>query len=171
MTDILLKEMFLSYTGVIDFSIKKQLLADLKGKLDECEISVKARKRCIYVLEELLSNAHEYYKKRNLPREQVQVVMEQVSDFLIMLAVSNTLLITDAEPTLKKVEEINNGDEAKLNSWLQQGLTAMVPDGFGSGLGLISIKLKTGVRFETELRPNNDEQCTFNLKTLINLSL
>jgi hypothetical protein len=171
MTDILLKEMFLSYSGGIDFNIKKLILADLKTKLDGCDISVKARKRCIYVLEELLSNAHEYYKKRELPSEPIHLFMEQVSDFEVVLQISNTMFKKDAEDTLRKIEEINEGSKEALTQLLHQNLIAASTSEFGSGLGLVSVKLRTGVRYETTLQTKNDEQYIFHLKTLINLSL
>ncbi len=171
MTDLFPKEMYLDYTGVIDFTRKKELITRLSHSLQGMEINSGMRKRMIYVLEELLSNSHEYYKKRGLPDEQITLILEQNENNELEIQLSNTVLKEDSASLLEKIELINSLVDEQLQDLFEKAIVSDLTNNFGGGLGLISIRMKTGAEFRVDLIEKNEFQNILNLKTTLNLNI
>jgi hypothetical protein len=171
MTDIFPKEMYLDYTGVIDFRKKKELVAELAERLKAMELSVTIRKRCHYILEELLTNAHEYYKKRNLPEEEIALVLEQPDASKITIRVSNTILKSDTKDISQRINYINGLAQHTLEEEYQQTLVTELTENQGGGIGFLSIRMKTGLLFELNFVEKSELTNILTLKTTLNLNL
>jgi hypothetical protein len=171
MTDIFPKEMYLDYTGVIDFTRKKELITRLTNSLKGMEINSGMRKRMVYVLEELLSNSHEYYKKRELPDEEITLILELNENNELEIQLSNTVLKEDSASLLEKIELINSLVDEQLQDLFEKAIVSDLTNNFGGGLGLISIRMKTGAEFRVDLIEKNEFQNILNLKTILNLNI
>jgi hypothetical protein len=170
MNPIFHKELVIDYSGPINFDIKKELIALLKEKI---EIYVKDQgriKRCAYVFEELLTNAHEYYKLRTLPDEPIQVTLELVNKTVIDVCISNTILKPDMEKLLTKIDVVNTGDKSALQELFYKTLNNDAIDSVGGGVGLLTVKLKSGFSYTFELVEKNKNQNLFCLTTSIHIS-
>jgi hypothetical protein len=171
MTDIFPMEIYLEYCGPIDFLKKKDLVSHLTEKLDELDLHLTIRRRCVYVAEELMTNAHDYYKKRELGEETIKLLIKQPQNSHLELCISNTLLKTDTVKMLDKINIINREEGAQLRDLFNRSLSEENTDSTGGGIGLITIKLKTGLKFTAEVIEKNEAQNTLNLTTTINLNL
>jgi hypothetical protein len=171
MTDIFPKEMYLDYTGVIDFRKKKELVADLAEKLKALDLNVTHRKRCIYLLEELLTNAHEYYKKKNLPEEKITLVLEQPDASKIVISISNTVFKSDTKDISRRIQHINSLADQQLEEEYQQALVKELTEDIGGGIGLLSIRMKTGLLFEMNFAEKSGLEHILTLRTTLNLNL
>jgi hypothetical protein len=165
MPEISRKDLLIDYSGSIDFDKKKELIFLLKEKINAYVTNAGMRKRCTYVFEELLTNAHEYYKINSLPDEPVQVSLEIIDSVKMEVFISNTVLKSDTDTLLGKIESINQEDEAVLRDLFQHSLSSKIHD----GLGLISVKLKNGLEYTFELAEKNSKQNHFCLTTRIDL--
>jgi hypothetical protein len=172
------KRKIIDYSGPIDFGIKKAILAILaktflSGKIKQGESVIpllQAQKRCSYIVEELLTNVHNYYKVKNYTRENIHIQLERTKDIKLKLCISNTLCKTDTYDMLSKIEVINNENAEELHEHYKKQLTFTDNDITGAGLGLITVKLKTGSDYFTAVTGKNSHQNILRLSTSINLS-
>jgi hypothetical protein len=165
------EEIFLDYSGLISFQIKKELISILRKKVDCYAGELNTKRRCSYIFEELLANANEYYKKRKLTTEPIRVMLTLADKSDIILSISNTLLKSDTEDVLENFNSLNTGRETELRQLFQMNLNGNGKKGNGNSLGLITVKLKTGHSYIIELTEKNETQNIFQLKTTIDLNL
>lgn len=170
MNPIFHKELVIDYSGPITFEIKKELIARLKEKTELYVKEASRKKRCAYVFEELLTNAHDYYKLRSLPDEPIQVTLELVNKSLIEFCISNTILKPDMDKLLTKIDVVNSGDQNALKELLYKNLSDDSIDTVGGGVGLVTVKLKSGFSYTFELVEKNKNQNLFCLTTSIHLN-
>jgi hypothetical protein len=165
------EEIFLDYSGPISFQIKKELISILRKKVDCYAGELNTKRRCSYIFEELLANANEYYKKRNLTSEPVRVMLILADKSDIVLSITNTLLKSDTTDVLDNFNALNTGQEEELRQLFRSNLKGNGKKGTGNSLGLITVKLKTGYTYIIELTEKNEAQNIFQLKTTIDLNL
>jgi hypothetical protein len=169
MTEEIISAMFLNYAGPIDFQIKKEILSVFKEKLDECLTEPKVNKRCTYMLEELLTNAHEYYKRHDLENEAIKAVIKLLDSGEVELHIANVVLKTDTDELRARVEEINNLSQDALKKLYEQ---AIIRESEGNGgVGLITVKLKAGSDYGIKITAKNEDQNIFRITTTTNLGL
>jgi hypothetical protein len=162
-------EDFLTYRGPIDFSIRRNLVGVLREKLESKGLVLLSRKRASYIFEEIITNAHEYYKKRAITECDISVLVKLTNASELEFQISSTLLQHDTAAFLRKVDEVNKASAEELLLLLQQGLAGEAEGVFGAGLGLITIKLKTGVSFKAVLHTENPNRPVVQLITTIQL--
>jgi hypothetical protein len=171
MTDIFPKEMYLDYTGTIDFIKKKELLAGLATKLTEMGMGSTLRKRCQYVLEELLTNAHEYYKKRGLPEAEILLILEQPDPEHLDISISNVVFNGDVPTISERIRHLNSLNEGQLQEEFQQILVTELTEEVTSGIGLLSIRMKTGLTYAVTIKELNQSTSLFNLRTTLKIKV
>jgi hypothetical protein len=169
MSDIFHKELILDYSGPIDFTIKKKLVSLLREKADTAVSDLGARRRCSYVFEELLTNAHEYYKYIRINEEPIQVTLELVNKERMDMGISSTILKQDTPAFLAKIEQLNTEEEEDLKNLFYQKLQSGDKDKNGGGVGLITVKLKNGFSYNIELVEKSALQNLFCLSTSVGL--
>ncbi len=165
------EEIFLDYSGHINFHIKKELISALRKKIDDYAGELNIKRRCSYVFEELLANTHEYYKKRALENETIHATLILADKSDVLIRISNTLLKSDTQDVISNFNTLNTGKASELRKLFQINLTRENKATTGSGLGLITVKLKTGHSYFIELTEKNETQNIFLLKTTIDLNL
>jgi hypothetical protein len=167
MNSALCMEDFLTYKGPIDFTIRRNLVAELRQKLNNRCQEILLRKRASYIFEELITNAHEYYKKKAITGCDISVTIKLRNDSELVFHISNSLLQEDTDAFLQRVEQVNKSGKEELQVLLQQGLAGESEGVFGAGLGLITIRLKTGVSFKAILHPAHSNKTVVELLTTI----
>jgi hypothetical protein len=170
MSDIFEKELLLDYSGPIDFTVKKELVGLLREKVNTYLTDNGMRKRCSYIFEELLTNAHEYYKSRDLSEEPVQVSLELVNKSFIEVCISNTVFQTDTPALLARIQTINDGNEDALRELFKDTLVNTDTINPGGGIGLITVKMKNGFSYTFELADKNKTQHLFCLTTSVSVN-
>ena len=169
MTEEIISAMFLNYAGPISFQVKKEIISVFKERLDECATESKVSKRCVYILEELLTNAHEYYKRNGLEAELIKTTIKLLSPSDIELHISNVVFKLDMDDLLSRIELINRQTENELRQLYEQ---AMLKESEGNGgVGLITVKLKTGSNYKIQITDKNKDQIIFKIITTIDLGL
>jgi hypothetical protein len=163
------RDLLIDYSGPIDFDKKKELITLLKEKINVYVSNLGLRKRCCYVFEELLTNAHEYYKAKQLPDEPVQVSLEIINKLRMEVFISNTVSKADTDELLHKIETLNQGDEAELRALFKESLGSENGAEGSAGLGLITVKLKNGLVYTFELAEKNKKQNHFCLTASVML--
>jgi hypothetical protein len=178
MGESIYKRKILNYNGPIDYNIKKAILALLAktflivrqpegGRKEPCN---QVKKRCTYIVEELLTNVHDYYKAKNYTEEIIQISLERTKGGKFRLCVSNTLCKSDTYDVLSKIETINNENTEELQEHYLKQLAVTDHKKKGHGLGLITVKLKTGSDYFTAVTGKNSRQNIIRLSTSINLA-
>jgi hypothetical protein len=161
-------EMLLNYSGPINFAIKKELVAEFRQKLHVHATEVVLIKRCVYILEELLSNTHEYYKTKDLSDENIQMKLGLKDDAELEMSISNTLDKKDSDRLRIELDFINKQPEEKLRKDFRQNLSYHTIGKFG-GVGLITSRLQAGNQYTYTLDEKNAEQFVFTLHTSIKI--
>ncbi len=170
MSGIFEKELLIDYSGPIDFAVKKELVALLREKVNLYVTDAGTRKRCAYIFEELLTNPHEYYKTKQMDEEPIQVSLELVNKSVIEVCISNTILKTDTEALLSRIETVNQGNEEALRELFHQTIGSETMSNVGGGIGLISVKMKNGFSYTFEIAGKNKTQNLFCLTTSITVN-
>ena len=170
MTEEFISAMFLNYAGPINFEIKKEIISVFKEKLDDCLTEPKVGKRCTYILEELLTNAHEYYKRHGLEHENIKTTIKLVEDSSeVELHISNVVLKTDTDELLSRINMINTQSHEELKKLYEQAISHE-SEGNG-GVGLITVKLKTGFDYGVKITEKNKDQNIFKITTTTNIGI
>ena len=169
MTEDIVSAMFLNYAGPISFQIKKEIISVFKEKLDDCSTESKVNKRCTYILEELLTNAHDYYKRNNLENELVKTTIKPINPSEVELHISNVVLKSDTTDLLSRIETINLQTKEGLKQLYEQAINKESTG--NGGVGLITVKLKTGSDYGVKITEKNKDQDIFKISTTIYLDL
>jgi hypothetical protein len=170
MTGIFDKELLIDYSGPIDFKIKKDLVALLREKVNMYVSDPGKRKRCSYIFEELLTNPHDYYKQKSMGEEPIQVSLELVNKSVIEVCISNTILKSDTDALLSRIEIVNQGNEEALRELFHLTMEGDSLPNIGGGIGLITVKIKNGFSYTFEIAAKNKTQNLFCLTTSINVN-
>jgi hypothetical protein len=172
------KRKILDYSGPLNFQIRKALLhilqkAFLAGLCTIPETNPKtmlrARKRCTYILEELLSQVQEYYGFRKFGSEHVHVSLERDSRTRLQLCISNTVTKSDTHRILKKIEIINNESPELLRLRYLETLQFDRTENSIMGIGLRTVRLKTGTDYFTAVITKHRSKDIFRLSTTFDL--
>jgi hypothetical protein len=168
----------LDYSGPLNFQIRKALIhilqkavmAGLCTRPDSgpCTL-LRARKRCTYILEELLSQIQDYYGCRKFGAEHVHVILEHYSSSRLQLCISNTLNKSDTHHILEKIELINNESPEMLRLRYLETLQFDRTEDAMSGIGLMTVRLKTGTDYFTAVITKYRRKDIFRLSTTFDL--
>ncbi len=157
-----------SYSGPVSFQVKKQLLRNIKSNTEAIAKSPLLQKRIRYIFDEMVSNVYEYYAQHGFSGEITSIDGYLKSDNLLEFVLTSTLGKADQEPFKKHVDFINSLDEAGLKDFYKKKLNENNSDKGNAGIGLISIRMKSGNPIEYEFKKSKSEDIVF-LKTIINL--
>jgi hypothetical protein len=167
MTAFVSKENILTYTGPISFHIKKELIQRFKVSVESNPLLSLNKKKYVYILEELLTNTHEYYKRREI-EDEIALDLGFVSGSQLDICISNTILKTDAEETIERLERLNGKKQEEMRLHFQESMQGESnSEHEGGGLGLITVKLKTGNKYVYEIKEKNTTHYLFILATTI----
>jgi hypothetical protein len=170
MKESLVTEQFIDYSGLLNFQIKRNLLTLLRENTKLLNDSDPGKKRSIYVLDELLTNAHNYYKSRNLPDENVLLRIDRTAEGLLNLSLTNTLITSDIEPLCMRIDQINSKSEDALRTSFHSVLANQNDAHAEKGMGLISIRLKTDCDFSYTRQELANGHLAFSICTSIRLA-
>lgn len=165
----LLMDPFLLYTGPINFLIRRELITGLRKKMIDLSAEMAIRKRVSYVFEELLSNVDAYYRKNRLEGEPLDIYMKLTGAPALEICISNTIRKTDTKAFLGNIDTLNAGSVQDIKELFQTGLQATTEEDGGSGIGLITIKMRTGQSFRVEITEKGQTENIIHLKTSITL--
>lgn len=169
MVGIIQKEMFLDYHGPLNFQINRGLTHLLRDKIREFSDNVLIQKRCSYLFEELMSNVYQYYKRNALNGELVTASMALIDSNQIEVNVSNTVMKKDIPSLITLIKSVNEGTEKSLREKMAKNIILSQQNYPACGLGLITVKLKTGCNFLAVFTKKNTEQEIFSLTTTLSI--
>ncbi|HXU28663.1 MAG TPA: DUF6272 family protein [Bacteroidia bacterium] len=132
-----------SYSGPVSFKIKRQLLRNIKSGTEAVTKSILIQKRIRYVFDEIISNVYEYYKQNNLSSETTSIdgyLKNNTLEFVLNSTVSEA----DKETLKTHLDYINSLDEEGLKNLYKKRLEDKNTEKANAGIGLISIRIKTG---------------------------
>jgi hypothetical protein len=157
-----------SYSGPVSFKIKRQLLRNIKSNTEIVTKSILVQKRIRYVFDEIISNVYEYYKQHDFSNETTSIdgyLKPNELEFVLNSTVSQA----DKELLKNYLDLINSSDEAGLKKLYKARLEEKNTDKANAGIGLISIRMKTGnpITYEFKKTTNAD---TVLLKIVLNLN-
>ena len=168
----------LDYSGPLTFQIRKALLHILQKALlaglcslpkTDPQTTLRARKRSTYILEELLSQVEEYYGCRKFGSEPVHVSLERESKTRLQLCISSTLSKSDTHRILEKIEIINNDSPELLRLRYLKTLQFERAESTSLGIGLMTVRLKTGADYFTAVITKHRSKDIFRLSTTFDL--
>jgi hypothetical protein len=157
-----------SYSGPVSFKIKRQLLRNIKSGTEAVTKSTLIQKRIRYVFDEILSNVYDYYKEHNFSNETTSIdgyLKPNELEFVL----SSTVSETDKESLKNHLDHINALDEGGLKTLYKKRLDEKNNERANAGIGLISIRLKTGNPIHYEFKKTTLAD-TVLLKIVLNLS-
>jgi hypothetical protein len=132
-----------SYSGPISFTVKRQLLRNIKSNTEAVTKSILIQKRIRYVFDEIISNVYQYYIQHNLPDETTSIDGYLKSNKLEFV-IHSTVTHEDKDSLKNYLDLINSLDEKGLKELYKKKLKENNPETANAGIGLISIRLKTG---------------------------
>jgi hypothetical protein len=169
MKGLLFEDGFLLYTGPINFEIMRQLISGLREKMAALSPGINIQKRASYVLEELLSNVTLYYRKNMNSDELVNIRLELTGKPALEMRISNTIRKADTDAILLHIEYLNSRTQNEIKELFQAGLKNTVEEEGGSGIGLISIRMRTGQSFQVEITEKGQTENIIHFTTSIPL--
>lgn len=157
-----------SYSGPINFKVKRQLLRNIKSNTETITTSLVLQKRIRYIFDEMVSNVYEYYTQQGFTGEITSIDGYLKPDGLLEFVLTSTLEEADIEPFKNHVDFINSLDEAGLKAFYKRKLNSIETEKGKVGIGLISIRMKSGNPISYEFKKNKSIDTVF-LKTTLNL--
>ncbi len=157
-----------SYSGPVSFEVKKQLIRNIKSSTEIIAKSSVLQKRIRYIFDEMVSNVYQYYKEHNFSGEITSIDGNLKPGNVLEFSLTSTLGKNDIEPFKRHVDFINSLDEMGLKDFYKRKLNEGDSENGNAGIGLISIRIKSGNPIEYEFKKSKSEDVVF-LKTIINL--
>ncbi|MFI5141852.1 MAG: DUF6272 family protein [Bacteroidia bacterium] len=158
-----------SYSGPVSFKIKRQLLRNIKGGTEAVTKSILVQKRIRYVFDEIISNVYEYYKQHNLSNETTVIIGFLRPNRTLEFELQSLVSEEDKETLKNHLDNINVLDEKDLKDLYKKRIKENNADIVNAGIGLISIRIKTGNPITYEFKKNKNEHSVL-LKIVLNLS-
>jgi len=158
-----------SYSGPVSFKIKRQLLRNIKGGTEAVTKSILVQKRVRYVFDEIISNVYEYYKQHNLSNETTTITGFLRPNRTLEFELQSLVSEEDKETLKNHLDNINTLDEKGLKDLYKKKIKENNADIVNAGIGLISIRIKTGNLITYEFKKNKNEHSIL-LKIVLNLS-
>jgi len=157
-----------SYSGPVSFKIKRQLLRNIKSGTEAATKSTLIQKRIRYVFDEIISNVYEYYKQHDLSTETTSID-GYLKTNMLEFVLNSTVSETDKESLKNYLDHINSLDEVGLKTFYKKKLDEKNNQTANAGIGLISIRIKTGNPINYEFKKTSVAD-TVQLKIVLNLS-
>ncbi|HXD91715.1 MAG TPA: DUF6272 family protein [Bacteroidia bacterium] len=157
-----------SYKGPVNFQIKKELKHTVKKRIEIITKSSLEQKRIHYVFDEMVSNVYEYYKENDFYKETTSIKMYVKSQNSLEIVMSSTLGKTDKKSFKGYIDFINSLNEVELRKFHRKKLNENMGLSDNGGIGLISIRRKSGNPIDYMLKKEQTKYVIF-LKTIINL--
>lgn len=157
-----------SYSGPVSFQVKKQLIRNIKSSTEIIAKSPVLQKRIRYIFDEMVSNVYQYYKEHGFSGEITSIDGNLKPGNVLEFSLTSTLGKEDIESFKRHVDFINSLDEAGLKEFYKKKLNEEDTVNGNAGIGLISIRMKSGNPIEYEFKKSKSEDVVF-LKTIINL--
>lgn len=132
-----------SYSGPVSFKIKRQLLRNIKSGTEAVTKSILIQKRIRYVFDEIISNVYEYYKQHDFSNETTSIdgyLKPNILEFVL----NSTVTEEDKDLLKNHLDNINSLDEVGLKNLYKLRLEEKNTVKANAGIGLISIRIKTG---------------------------
>lgn len=157
-----------SYSGPVSFKIKRQLLRNIKSNTEAVTTDPLIQKRIRYIFDEMVSNVYEYYTHEGFLAEITGIDGCLKPHNHLEFILTSTIGEADKEPFKNHIDYINSLDEKGLKDLYKRKLNAVETEKGKVGLGLLSIRMKSGNPIEYEFKNNKTGNMVF-LKTVINL--
>jgi hypothetical protein len=157
-----------SYKGPVNFQIKKGLKHSVKKRVEIVTKSLLQQKRIHYIFDEMVSNVYEYYKKYDFYRETTSIKMHVKSQNTLEIVMSNVLGQADKKSFKGYIDFINSLNEVELRKFHRKKLNENIGLSDNAGVGLISIRRKSGNPIEYIFKKEQTKYIIF-LKTIIKL--
>jgi hypothetical protein len=137
---------FLDYHGLIDLPEIESLLTKLKKSKEFGDLNITMRKRTYSLFVECIENIYKYSALKNSNDKKLQPhISVRKKDGKIIINAGNPVTEDVRDKLTKKLEKINNADDAELKTMRQLRVTRdSVKGENGAGLGLICMVLKSG---------------------------
>lgn len=158
-----------SYSGPVNFKVKRQLLRNIKSNTEAVAKSVVAQKRVRYVFDEIISNVYEYYKQHNLDGETTTVNGFLKPNHTLEFELNSVVSENDKESLKNLIDSINALNEQELKNLYKKKIKENNADVANAGIGLISIRLKTQTPIVYEFKQNKNQHSIL-LKIALNLN-
>ena len=157
-----------SYSGPVSFKIKRQLLRNIKSNTEAVTTNPAIQKRIRYIFDEMVSNVYEYYVHEGFSAEITGIDGHLKLNNQLEFVLTSTIGEADKEPFKNHIDYVNSLDEAGLKSFYKIKLNAVDTEKGKVGLGLLSVRMKSGNPIEYEFKTTKSGNMLF-LKTVINL--
>ena len=158
-----------SYSGPVSFKVKRQLLRNIKGGTEAVTKSVLVQKRIKYVFDEIISNVYEYYKQNNLSHETTTITGFLRPNRTLEFDLQSLVSEEDKDTLKNHLDTINTLDEKGLKDLYKKRLKENDAETVNAGIGLISIRIKTGNPIAYEFKKIKTEH-SLQLKIVLNLA-
>ncbi len=136
------KKILFTYKGIINYSVKQTLCMKVLDQNEIKDKKINERKGIRYLLDECLTNIHNYYKANNLERENFVLRVQETKGNLLF-EFKNKIIDDDIGALSDKITLIGKCKEKELKRLLLKTLkNKQEKDKMGAGLGLITIKQK-----------------------------
>ena len=157
-----------SYSGPVNFKVKRQLLRSIKSTTEAITLNPVIQKRIRYIFDEMVSNVYEYYARQGFSAEITGIDGNLRSDNYLEFILTSTIGEADKESFKKHIDYINSLDDAGLKDFYKRKLNEPGTNSDQVGLGLLSIRMKSGNPITCEFKKNKSGDIVL-LKTVIKL--
>jgi hypothetical protein len=123
----------------------------------------------MYVLEELLGNVHEYYKANQLLTETIVVQVLPQAQNALCFSVSSLVTNSHTSDLINRIDRVNALSEGELRMLFQSTLSPTQGVMEQSGLGLLTIRLKTGQPIIALLESTKEDLQLIHITTTLNI--
>jgi hypothetical protein len=161
---------FLDYTGPVDYKIIDLLLKKLKKTEGFINLDKTTSKRVYAIVVECTENIAKHSAKKaiGLPALKPSVLVRKYMDKILIRA-GNPISINKIGEIIRRLNQVNLLDENALKTLYEKIINKEAKqEENGAGLGFILIKLKSGNKVEYNLTRFNEEYSYFELIITVN---
>jgi hypothetical protein len=161
---------FLDYRGPVNFDVTESLLKRLKKNREYITLNKTTAKRVYSLAVECLENITKYSSSKTRDKKVMQPhILITRENNKIIIAAGNPVLSEEKPELIRKLDTINNSDEAALKSSFEKKINSDLGNNNKcAGLGLIFMALKTGNKIEYSFYPLTDDRLYFEIKLSLN---
>jgi hypothetical protein len=161
---------FLDYRGPVNFAITEALLKKLKKNKEYITLNKTTGKRVYSLAVECLENITRYSSSKTEDKKVMQphILIRRENDKIVIIA-GNPVRPEEKQGLIRKLNKINNSDEAKLRSSFEKKINSDLKNNNScAGLGLLFMALKTDNKIDYSFNTITEDHLYFEIKLCLN---